>query len=538
MSTPVHDCDSADVAIVGSGFGGSVSALRLAEKGYRVVVLEQGERLDAARVARADASVREFAWEPALAMYGYFVQHVFRHVGILGGVGVGGGSLVFGGVLLEPRDTFYEDPAWRDLGVDWRRELAPHYAAAAAMLGRAVTPTSGTMDAYLRRTAEGMGAGATFGPTPNAIYYGKPGVEEPDPYFGGEGPTRAGCRLCGRCLTGCPYGSKNSLDRNYLFLAERRGADVRAGSRVTRIDPEAGGYRLTVVDARTGAERPPVRAARVVVAAGVVGTLDLLLRCRDQHGSLPGLSRRLGTRVRTNSEAIVGVMHDAAPGDLADGPSISSHFYPDAVTHITQNRYGPPFEALRFYSVPLVDDNRPLPRALRTLLAMILRPRRSTRPFRTRDWHRKVTVLTVMQSVESSLSLVLRRSWFPPFRWGLRSSVAAGRRPPTYLAVANRAARLLAEQSGGEPFNVAPESLANLSITAHVLGGCAIGSSAGDGVIDARHEVFGYPGLYVVDGSAVPANVGVNPSLTITAMAERCMSLMPAKGARRVAASR
>ena len=328
------------------------------------MVLEQGERLDASRVERADASLREFVWEPLLSMYGYFVQHVFRHVGILGGVGVGGGSLVFGGVLLEPAGAFYRDPAWSHLGIDWQRELAPHYATAAAMLGRAVTPTSGTMDGYLRRTAEAMGAGATFGPTPNAIHFGRPGVEEPDPYFGGEGPPRAGCRLCGRCLTGCPYGAKNSLDRNYLYLAERRGAEIRSGTRVTRIDVDGDGYRLTRVDPRTGAAHAPIRARKVVLAAGVVGTVDLLLRCRDEHRSLSALSDCLGTRVRTNSEAIVGVMHDSAPDDLADGPSISSHFYADEVTHITQNRYGPPFETLRFYSMPLVDGNRPFLRAL------------------------------------------------------------------------------------------------------------------------------------------------------------------------------
>jgi cholesterol oxidase len=518
-----------DFAVIGSGFGGSVSALRLAEKGYRVIVLEQGERLDAARIARADASVREFSWEPSLSMFGYFVQHVFRHVGVLGGVGLGGGSLVFGGVLLEPSDTFFRDEAWSHLGVDWKNELAPHYARASAMLGRTVTPSLGTMDHYLRRTAEAMGVGSTFGPTPNAIYFGEAGVVQPDPFFGGEGPARMGCKGCGRCLTGCPYGSKNSLDRNYLHLAERRGATIRTASRVARIDAEPDGYRLAVEDAKTKKSLASVRACKVVVAAGVVGTLELLLRCREEHRSLPALSARLGARVRTNSEAIVGVMHDDPPADLAEGSSISSHFHPDAVTHVVQNRYGPPFELLRFYSTPLVDGERPLGRALRTLLAFVSHPLRSTRPFRTRDWHRKVTVLTVMQNVESSLAFVLRRSWLPPFGWRLRSSVTGGKRPPTYLAVANRAARLLAAQSGGEPFNVAPESLANLSITAHVLGGCAMGRSVADGVINTSHEVFGYPGLYVVDGAAVPANVGVNPSLTITAMAERCMSLIPVR---------
>ncbi len=391
------------------------------------MVLEQGERLDPERIQRADHNVREFAWEPALGMYGYFAQHLFRHVGILGGVGVGGGSLVFGGVLLEPAPAFFVDPAWNALGPDWQQELAPHYRTAATMLGRAVTPLLGRMDAYLRDTAEAMGAGSTFGPTPNAIYFGEPGVTHPDPYFGGEGPERTGCSLCGRCLTGCPFGAKNSLDKNYLYLAEKKGVSVRPSSRVV------------------------------------------------------------------------------------------------------QNRYGPAFEFMKAYSMPLVDDARPLWRALRTVFAFLCHPWRFTRPFRTRQWHRKVTALTVMQNVESTLRFVFGRSPLSPFKRRLVSRVVAGQRPPTYLAVANRAARILAAQAGGEPFNILPESLGNLSITAHILGGCAMGKSVADGVVDTSHQVFGYPGLYVVDGAAVPANVGVNPSLTITAMAERCMSAIPHK---------
>ncbi|MBM4362933.1 MAG: GMC family oxidoreductase [Deltaproteobacteria bacterium] len=518
-----------DVAIVGSGFGGSVAALRLAEAGQRVLVLEQGERLDRARVARADERLGEFLWRPPLKMFGYFAQHDFRHVGVLGGVGVGGGSLVFGGVLLEPRPAFFRDPAWSDLGVDWESELRPHYATAARMLGRAVTPTVGLMDRYLEATARAMGAVETYGPTPNAIYFGAPGVVAPDPYFGGEGPPRRGCTGCGRCLTGCPEGSKNSLDQNYLALAERRGVTVKDRARVTRVEPTANGYRLRAEDPR--GERPgeELTARRVVLAAGVVGTLDLLLRSRDVDRTLPALSPRLGQQVRTNSEAIVGVLHEDAPPELAEGSAITSHFYADAETHLTQNRYGKPFDIMRYAAVPMVDDPVPLRRALRTLFALLTSPLRTLRALRLRDWYRKVTVLTVMQHVDSMLSFRLGRGLLGLGSPRLVSSIEGGQRPPTYLPVANRAARILAEQTGGVPFNQLPESLGNLSITAHILGGCPMGRSAADGVLDVDHEVHGYPGLYVLDGSAIPANVGVNPSLTITAMAERAATRLAAR---------
>jgi len=515
-----------DFAVVGSGFGGSVAALRLAEKGKRVIVLEQGERLDRERIARADRSLRAFLWQPSARMFGYFVQHTFRHVGIVGGVGVGGGSLVFGGVLLEPKAQFFRDPAWAHLGVDWEQSLRPHYETAARMLGRATTPTFGVMDGYLERTAKAMGAEGTFGPTPNAIYFGTPGRVDPDPFFDGRGPSKKGCTRCGRCLTGCPEGSKNSLDQNYLYLAERQGATIRERSRVTRIEPSEGGYRITVEDPKGEQPQTVIEAREVILAAGVVGTLDILFRARDVHRTLPNVSPRLGDGVRTNSEAIVGVLHENAPPDLAEGSAITSHFYADERTHLTQNRYGKPFAFMRFAAVPMVDDPIPLRRALRTLLAIALRPLRTLRLLFMRDWYRKVTVLTVMQHVDNMLSFRMRRRFLglgPP---RLTSVADAGQRPPSYLPIANRAARLLAEASDGEPFNQLPESLGNLSITAHILGGCPMGRDASEGVIDTHHRVIGHPGLYVIDGASVPANVGVNPSLTITAMAERAVAAL------------
>jgi cholesterol oxidase len=523
MATPHYD-----FAIVGSGFGGSVSALRLVEKGYRVVVLEQGHRVDPARIEAAEHGLRQLLWEPRARAFGFFAQQLFRHVGILGGVGVGGGSLVYGAVLLRPGRPFFEDPSWARLGVDWQRELAIHYATAERMLGKATTPDFGTMDEYLRRTAAALGAEGTFGPTPNGIYFGERGQTREDPFFGGEGPARTGCTRCGRCLTGCAEGSKNTLDKNYLHLAERKGVVVLPLHRVTRLEPSSGGYRIESEDPTTRRANSPVTAARVVLAAGVVGTLELLFRARDEHGTLPSISARLGTSVRTNSEAIVGVVHDDPPADLAEGAAISSHFHVNAHTHVTQNRFGPGYGFMRFTATPMIDDALPWRRALRTLLASVVPRWPILRAALRRDWHRRVTVLTVMQHVDNEIEFRFGRSLLSPWRKRLRSFAARGKRPPTYLPEAHAAARALAREAGGTPFNFAPESVGNLSMTAHILGGCPMGTGAQDGVIDASHQVFGCPGLYVVDGSAVSANVGVNPSLTITALAERAMSLVPA----------
>lgn len=526
----MHSESTYDFAIVGSGFGGSVAALRLAEKGYRVVVLEQGHRVDRARMEAAESSLRWFMWAPGLRAFGYFAQHVFQHVGILGGVGVGGGSLVYGAVLLQPKTAFFDDPAWSRLGVNWQRELEPHYRTAERMLGRAITPDLGTMDEYLRRTAIALGKADTFGPTPNGIYFGQQGLEAPDPYFGGAGPSKIGCLRCGRCLTGCPHGSKNSLDQNYLYLAERKGVAVLPLHQVTRLTRTSEGYRLECRDVTNGIEHSPINARRVVLAAGVVGTLALLFRSRDEHGTLPDVSRHLGDGVRTNSESIVGIYHDNPPPDLADGTAISSHFHASEHTHLTQNRFAPRYAFMRFYATPMIDDHQPWRRAIRTLLALLLPPWRVLRAMTRHDWHRRVTVLTVMQKVDNELRFRWGRSLLWPFRRRLLSAVAVGARPPTFLPEANAAARALARQADGTPFSFAPESVGNLSVTAHILGGCKMGRTAEDGVIDTRHEVFGCPGLYVVDGSAVSANVGVNPSLTITALAERAMEMIPAKG--------
>ncbi|GAA3541223.1 FAD-dependent oxidoreductase [Aeromicrobium flavum] len=515
----------ADVVVVGSGFGGAVAALRLAEAGHSVLVLEKGRRFSDDDLLRARRNPREYLWGPG--MRGFFWQRIFRHMAIIGGSGVGGGSIVWAGVLLEPDDEFYADPALVGLGVDWKRELAPHLGRAGRMLGRVTSPHHGAMDEHLRIAAKAMGAEATFGPVPSAIHFGRPGVTEPDPFFGGEGPERTGCRLCGECLLGCPYGAKNQLTRNYLFLAERYGAEVREETEVSSLRPlPGGGYEVRTRHPWRRGRAETVRARRVVLAAGVLGTVELLHRCRDELGTLPHVSRTLGEHVRTNSEALTAVLQP--PGDdLSRGPTISSDFHPDPRTHTTQNRYMGGWH-MRAQVGPLVDDDDPRRRARRVLGELLRAPLRQAGLVGARDFLRRLTVLTTMQRHDSELALDLRRSPFRPWRRVLRSRMTGGVRPPSNLPVANEVTRAFAEASGGRPLNLLGESVGGLSITAHILGGAVMGRSTDEGVVDTNHEVFGHPGLYVADASVIPSNLGVNPSLTITALAERFASRFPA----------
>lgn len=520
------DCD---VVIVGSGFGGAVTALRLAEKGYEVVVLEQGRRLTPEDIQRARTDLREHVWEPDLGLHGYFWQKVFRDVGIIGASGVGGGSIVWGAVLLEPPAHVFRDPAWGDGESDREEAMKPHFEEAARMLGRVENPFIGEMDDHLRAVAEVVGGAEGFGPVPLAIHFGREGETEADPFFDGQGPERTGCRLCGGCLAGCPYGSKNSLDLNYLHLAERLGVRIEAERQVRSLAPlPGGGYEIKSAHPwKKGATCDPIRAERVVVSAGVLGTLELLFRCRDEFGTLPGISSMLGRQVRTNSEAVSVVLEDEPEADLTRGPAISTDFRPDEGTHITQNRYVGGGKLMRWQIGPLVDGSSPGRRAAKTVLEVLRHPFRFARAVTASNFEKRLTALTVMQDVESEVAFGLRRSPMRPWRKVLRSSPVPGREAPSYLPVANEAARAFAESSGGTPLNLLVESVGGRSVTAHILGGAVIGADRTSGVIDEAHEVHGHPGLFVADAAAIPVNLGVNPSLTITAMSERFAAKWP-----------
>jgi len=529
-----------DVAVIGSGFGGSVAALRLAEKGYSVVVLEAGRRFADHELPETSWRLRRYLWAPALGCYGIqrvtLLRSVGRRAGIapatvlaLHGAGVGGGSLVYANTLYEPLPAFYADPQWRDI-TDWRAELAPYYAEARRMLGVTTYPGETAADRAMRAVAERMGAGATFHPTPVGVYFGRPGERVADPYFGGAGPERTGCLHCGACMTGCRYGAKNSLVKNYLWFAERLGVEVRplTTAVAVRPAPDGAGYRVETV--RTGAwpprHRQVVHAGQVVLAAGTIGTLRLLHRMRAV-GALPHLSSRLGALTRTNSEAIVGaaVPFRAARRrgvDLTEGVAITSSFHPDPETHLEPVRYGPGANAMALLLTALVDGGPG--RRRRWLAALARRPFAYLPPGSVRDWSRRTVIVLAMQARDNAVTVHHRRGWFGRER--LVVSEGPGAPSPSWLPAANEAARLLAEEIGGRPGAPLTQPL-DMSITAHLLGGAVIGATPEEGVVDPYHRVFGHPGLHVVDGAAVSANLGANPALTIAAQAERALSFWP-----------
>jgi cholesterol oxidase len=513
----------ADYLIVGSGFGGSVSALRLAEKGYRVVVLEAGRRWRAQDFPRTNWNARKALWLPALGCYG--IQRIawLKDVMVLAGAGVGGGSLVYANTLLVPPPSFFADPRWGGLD-DWAARLRPFYAEALRMLGAAPSQFLGPSDHALRAVADELGRGDTFHQPTVGVFFGEPGKTVPDPYFGGAGPARSGCILCGGCMVGCRHGAKNTLDRNYLHLAEGLGAAIHPLTTVESIEPLAGGgYAVTAH--RTGAlvrsrSRKVWRARQVVLAGGVLGTMSLLLRCRAR-GTLPALSPRLGDEVRTNSEAIVGAIARKRGVDQSHGIAITSGFWPTPDTHVEIVRYGAGQDAMGRLGTLLVEGGGGAwRRRLRWLGQVLRRPLDFLRTLKPWGWAKATTILLVMQNVDNHMRLVLRGQ-------RLDSEATGPARPPTFIPAAHLVARRMAEKTGGVAIGSITESLFDVPLTAHILGGCPMGHDAREGVIDKDHQVFGYPGLYVCDGSAVSANLGVNPALTICALTEYAMSKIP-----------
>ncbi|MGI5245566.1 FAD-dependent oxidoreductase [Dactylosporangium sp. CA-139066] len=510
-----------DVVVIGSGFGGSVSALRLAEKGYSVAVLEAGRRFADDEFPKTSWDARRFLWAPSLGCYGIQRITMLRNVLVLAGAGVGGGSLVYANTLYRPLQPFYDDPQWKDIA-DWRAELEPFYDQAERMLGATTYARTTSADRAMRTVAERMGVGETFHATPVGVYFGRSGV---DPYFGGAGPQRQTCEHCGSCMTGCRVGAKNTLVKNYLYLAERLGAEVFALTTVTAVRPAAGGgYTVETRGTDRRGRRRTFEAGQVVLAAGALGTQRLLHRMRA-GGVLPNLSPRLGALTRTNSESIVGARSLRKGTDFTDGVAITSSFHPDANTHIEPVRYGPGSNAMGLLQTVLTDGGPWRP--LRWFGAFFRHPIRHLRVLSVYRWSHKTVIALVMQSLDNSLDVQYRRSWTGRRR--LTTTQGHGEPNPAWIPAGNEAVRLLAEEIGGLPGGSWSEVF-NIPLTAHILGGAAIGDSAARGVVDAYHRVFGHPGLHVVDGAAVSANLGVNPSLTITAQAERAMSMWPNRG--------
>ena len=513
-----------DFIIVGSGFGGSVSAMRLAQKGYRVAVVEAGKRWAAGDFPKSNWNALKYFWAPKLRCFGIQNITLLKGVMVLHGAGVGGGSLVYANTLMRPLPSVFDDPAWSG-AVRWGEELAPHYDTARRMLG--VTENRALMEGErtLERVAARMGATDSFHATEVGVFFGKPDVTVPDPYFDGAGPERTGCTLCGGCMVGCRFGAKNTLDKNYLFFAEKWGAQVLPELKVTRVIPVDGGYEVETerVTALLSPAGPRLCAKRVILSAGVLGTVELLLKNRDQYATLPALSARLGDYVRTNGESLLGATSFDAHRELSRGIAIGAAFHPNSLTKIESVRYPSGSGAMRLLAVPLTANGNAFTRPLKMLWRMLLRLPRMLRLLAVSDWARSTVILLVMQSVDQHLRLRLGRSLFGR---GLKDTSTA-QSVPSYLPIAQQAAEILAEELDGEPQNVISEVLLRTPATAHILGGCCIGRDAESGVIDEQHQVFGYPGLYVCDGSVVPGNLAVNPSLTISALAERFASFFP-----------
>ena len=529
MTSPRHY----DVLVIGSGFGGSVTALRLTEKGYSVGVLEAGARFEDGDFPSTSFDAKRFLYAPALGMYGIQRIDMVKDCLILAGAGVGGGSLVYANTLYEPLDAFYRDPAWAGI-TDWKAELAPFYDQAKRMLGVVTNPLHTPADEVMRKVAEDMGVGDTFHPTPVGVFFGGPeaagGERVPDPYFGGAGPDRNACLNCGECMTGCRHNAKNTLVKNYLHLAEQAGARVHPLTTVTRVRPRAGGgyeveTRWTKAKLSRRTATRTFTADQVVFSAAALGTQKLLHRLKAE-GHLPHVSDRLGVLTRTNSEAILAALAPDLSNDYTRGVAITSSWHPDEFTHIEPVRYGRGSNAMALMQTVLADEV-PGTSRVRTWLRELWSQRRDAISlYDLRHWSERTVIALVMQTIDNSITTTGVKG---RLGWRMTSQQGHGTPNPTYIAVAYDAVRRMADVIGGTPGGNIGEPF-NRPLTAHFIGGCTIGDSPETGVVDPWQRLYGHPGLHVVDGSAISANLGVNPSLTITAQAERAMAYWPNKG--------
>ena len=529
-----------DYVIIGSGFGGSVSAMRLAQKGYSVVILEQGKRFKDEDFAKTNWNVWKYLWIPALGCFGILEISFFKDLVALHGAGVGGGSLGYACVQMIPTDDLFANPSWKHLA-DWKTVLEPHYRTASRMLGVTVNPKLWPADRIVEEIGEELGTADAFKPTSVGVFFGDlsdQGRETPDPYFRGAGPARKSCIQCGGCLVGCRNNAKNTLEKNYLYFAEKWGAEIRSQCLVDDIRPlasENGDDARYEVEFRYlgkgfGRGSGKLRARNVIVSAGSLGTQRLLFRCREITGSLPRISQRLGTRVRTNNESLLGSVSKSNEVDYSKGIAITSFMQVDAETAIEPVRYPAGSSLMRFLSGPLVDGEGSFILRLFKIGAIILRhPLNFLRTHVLAGWAQRTTILLAMQTQDNHLHMRLGRGLMTLFRRDLVSEIGPGHSIPNKIEIGHSVTRRFANKTHGIPAGTMNEALFNIPMTAHILGGIPIGQDESEGVINLDCEVFNYPGLFVVDGSIMPANPGVNPSLTITALAEYAMSRVPVK---------
>jgi cholesterol oxidase len=526
-----------DYVIIGSGFGGSTSAMRLAEKGYRVLVLEKGKRYQDQDFAKSNWNIPKYLWMPGLRCFGIFEINLFKNVMALRGSGVGGGSLGYANVLMEPEPHLFNTPAWKQY-VDWPQILPEFYALARKMLGVVPCPQLRASDEVIKSIASDMGCGSTFRNAEIGVFFGEPGqegIEVDDPFFEGEGPSRSGCTHCGGCMIGCRHNAKNTLLKNYLYFAEKLGAQIMAESEARDIRPlsntQPDGAQFEVLVRRsTGWLTKPtqyIRARNVIVSAGTIGSLELLFRCRDVTRSLPRISQQLGNHVGTNSEALVGIVARSRQTDYSVGVSIASIFRPDDVTSVEPVRYPAGSSLMRLLCWPLTGSGSFLTRFGRALRQFITHPLDYMKLYFLPGWAQRTTFLLMMQAEDNAVRMRLGRSIFTLFTKKLISKPGLSNPAPIHHLVRDKVTSEFAEKINGFPFGSMSEDIFNIPVTAHILGGCQFGKTDKDGVIDLNCQVHNYPGLFIVDGSVIPANPGMNPSLTITAFAEYAMSKIP-----------
>lgn len=517
-----------DFVIVGSGFGGSISAMRLAEKGYKVAILEEGLSWNEKNFPKTNWNVRKFLWFPLFRFFGFQSISFLKNLVVLHGKGVGGGSLVYANTLMRPHSQVFQHSNWPHLN-NWQQELEPFYQRAEKMLGVTQNLMLNDAELALKKTAEQLGVAETFHPTQVGVYFGQPGIEVPDPYFEGEGPARSGCIACGGCMVGCRYNAKNMLTKNYLWFAQKFSAQIFSGIKVFRITPQSDSYlvetQLTQSWLRLNGKN--FYAKKVILAAGVLGTIKLLLQNRDEFKTLPQISMTLGKNVRTNGESLLGVTSFSKNKnkDYSQGIAIGAAIHPNGHTKIEAVKYPEGSSLMRLLAAPLTENGTPWTRPLKMLVRLVMTLPTFLRIFFAKNWAQRSVILLVMQNIDSKIDLFLKKS----FLFRRLSGVPTDMPSPSYIPEAQQAAQAMASVMEGFAQNSVPEVLLASATTAHILGGACMADSSEKGAIDSKHEVYGYPGLYICDGSVIPVNLGVNPSLTISALSERFAAQFPTK---------
>ncbi|KAA3616571.1 MAG: GMC family oxidoreductase [Calditrichaeota bacterium] len=514
-----------DFIIIGSGFGGSVSALRLAQKGYKVLVIEKGKWFNAEDFPKSNWNLRRWLWAPLMKFHGFFKVTLFRHVTTLSGVGVGGGSLVYANTLPIPKKTFFESETWAHLA-DWEKELSSFYQTALKMMGTQRNPVLKTGDLALKQLAEEIGQADQYEPTDVAVYFGEPDVTVADPYHGGEGPDRTGCTFCAGCMVGCRFNAKNSLDKNYLYLAQKQGATIKAETEVYDVLPINGengkaGYRVKWRSSmKIVKKKGELAAQNIIFAGGALGTIKLLLKLKKK--SLPHISDRIGMGIRTNSESLIGITTFDKDTVFSEGVAIGSIVHTGNDSHLEPVRYPAGSGFWRPLMSPLVHGQNAFIRILKVIADYLRHPVDNLRAYFVSDWAKKTQILMFMQTINSTLR-------FSKGLFGMKTSITKGERPTSFIPEAKILANKYAKIVNGKATALITETLLGIPTTAHILGGATMGKDESEGVIDKNNRVFGYENMFICDGSTLSANPGVNPSLTILALSERAMSKIPEK---------